>query len=82
MLSLNATRKAEELTVLKSVMPFKTKLNILQMIIILKVIMSFLSRAGRIIQAFLGVRCPMPWETDYPSKGRLGRGKERDWKLE
>ena len=52
MLSLNATHKAEELTILKSEMTFKTKLNMLQMITILKVIMSFLSRAGRIIQAF------------------------------
>lgn len=76
MLSLKATHKAKELTTLKSEITFKTKLSMLQMITILKVIMSFLSRVGRIIQAFLVMGYPIPWKTDYPSKGRLGRGKE------
>lgn len=28
-----------------------------------------------LIQAFLIVHCPVPWEADYPRKGRLGRGE-------
>lgn len=49
MLSLKTTSKAEELNVLKSVMPFQAKLHTWQ---ILKVISYFLLKAGRTIQAF------------------------------
>lgn len=60
MLSLKTTCKAEEGSTPKSVMTVKTQLHTLQ---IVKVIRSFLLKAGRIIQAFPRVGCPVPWDT-------------------
>lgn len=69
MLSLKTTSKAEELNVLKSVMPFQAKLHTWQ---ILKVISYFLLKAGRTIQAFsqwAALRhCPAPWEQIIPGR--------------